>query len=263
MPKPPVEFAHVLLSHRPLVDKIVKALTARHRMTPADVEDFTATVHLRLIEDDYAVLRAYAGRSDWSTYLFAVIRRTLQDWHRTRWGRWRPSRTATRLGPAAVLIERLVALDGHRVSEAIDMMRGQYGIESPVEELETLAAQLPMPPPRTFVSDDALAQVPSPAHGPEAAARTAQVSQTAMRVAQMLQAALARLPSQDRLILQLRFEQDLSMAAIGRVVGVDGKALYRRVDRLLAALRTDLLEGGVAAADVNLVLSEQGFDHDY
>ncbi|GMV23009.1 MAG: hypothetical protein AMXMBFR57_29580 [Acidimicrobiia bacterium] len=259
MPVPPVEFAHVLLTHRSQIERITQALASRHRLSPPDAEDFAAAVHLKFIEDDYAILRAFAGRSQWSTYLFAVIRRTLQDWHRARWGRWRPTATASRLGPLAVELERLTARDGHTMQEAINILASQSGDPDAARTLDALAAQLPAPSRPTFVSDAALVDVPGDTTA-EASVDAREVTALAGRVASLMHSSLSRLSAEDQLILRLRFEQGLPMSAIGRAVGVDGKLLYRRVERMLEAVRGDLVSAGVSSEHVAEVLSRQGFD---
>lgn len=259
MPVPPVEFAQVLLTHRSQIERITQALSSRHHLSASDAEDFAAAVHLKFIEDDYAILRAFAGRSEWSTYLFAVIRRTLQDWQRARWGRWRPTATATRLGPLAVELERLIVRDRHTPGEAIGILQTRPEHREAGPALEALVAQLPTTARRTFVSDDALAGMPSDAAA-DARVEERDVTTLTSHVSTAMQASLARLSAQDQLILRLRFEQDLSMSAIGRAIGVDGKTLYRRVDRLLDGVRAELQTAGVSAAQASEVLSRRGFD---
>ncbi len=259
MPVPPVEFAQVLLTHRSQIERITQALASRHHLSASDAEDFAAAVHLKFIDDDYAVLRAFAGRSEWSTYLFAVIRRTLQDWHRARWGRWRPTATATKLGPVAVELERLIVRDRHTSSEAIGILQSRPQHRHAGAALEALVAQLPATARRTFVSDAALATMPGDA---EADQRVEERDVTALtaHVSNVMRASLDRLSAQDQLILRLRFEQDLPMSAIGRAIGVDGKTLYRRVDRLLDGVRAELQAAGVSPTQVSDVLSRRGFD---
>jgi hypothetical protein len=58
----------------------------------------------------------------------------------------------------------------------------------------------------------------------------------------------------DRLILQLRFEQDLTIADIARLLQIEQKPLYRKVDALLARLREALETEGVSAGDVAAML---------
>ena len=58
--------------------------------------------------------------------------------------------------------------------------------------------------------------------------------------------AVAALESRDRLILKLRFEDDESVPTIARIVGATSVGhTYRRIDAILAELRTSLIRTGV------------------
>jgi RNA polymerase sigma factor (sigma-70 family) len=64
-----------------------------------------------------------------------------------------------------------------------------------------------------------------------------------------LQSALARLGVADRLLLRLRFEDELSVPEIARLLGV-GSAfkVYRDINRLLTTLRAELQAAGIRGA---------------
>jgi DNA-directed RNA polymerase specialized sigma24 family protein len=76
----------------------------------------------------------------------------------------------------------------------------------------------------------------------------------------VLESALTRLTPQEQLILRLRFDEGLPMPAIGRLVGVSGRRLYGRVERVLASLRQELEDRGITADDAADVLARRGFD---
>ena len=64
-----------------------------------------------------------------------------------------------------------------------------------------------------------------------------------------LEAALATLETQDRVILRLRFEDEVSVPEIARLLRLGSPfALYRRIDRILAGLRTALEAAGIRDA---------------
>ena len=61
-----------------------------------------------------------------------------------------------------------------------------------------------------------------------------------------LDAALARLETEDRVILRLRFEDDVSVPEIARLLGLGSPfALYRRISRILAGVRRTLEAAGI------------------
>ena len=67
----------------------------------------------------------------------------------------------------------------------------------------------------------------------------------AARVEVALRKAMEGLGAQDRLIFALRFHDGRSLVDIARALRLDQKALYRRVERLLRALHSQLMAGGI------------------
>jgi RNA polymerase sigma factor (sigma-70 family) len=67
--------------------------------------------------------------------------------------------------------------------------------------------------------------------------------------ADRLRAALERLDTADRMILRYRFQDDLPVPRIARMLGIGSPfVLYRRIDRILATLRRDLAAAGIEDA---------------
>jgi DNA-directed RNA polymerase specialized sigma24 family protein len=61
-----------------------------------------------------------------------------------------------------------------------------------------------------------------------------------------LDAALARLDTEDRVILRLRFEDDVSVPEIARLLNLGSPfSLYRRLNRILASVRRTLEAAGI------------------
>jgi hypothetical protein len=78
----------VFLENLPVIQEIV-AHSAR-RFSPQDGEDFSQTVMIRLIEEDYRILREFKGRSSLRTYLAIAIKRMLLDYQNHLWGSGMP-----------------------------------------------------------------------------------------------------------------------------------------------------------------------------
>ena len=73
-------------------------LSRRNRLGTDEREDFTSYAMLKLVENDYARLRKYRGDSSFRTYLTVVMQRLFLDYRTQKWGKWRPSTTATPRG---------------------------------------------------------------------------------------------------------------------------------------------------------------------
>lgn len=260
----PVDPSTLYLTHRALIDRTIASVCRRSHVSRADADDFASATHLHLIDQDYAVLRAYQGRADIAGFLHAVIRRLFQDWRNANWGRWRPSACARRQGAVAMLLETLLVRDRRPLHEAIDVLRTNHGVTESSETLEAMAASFPPRAMRTFVTADVLADRAADEmdEAGSAAARVdrQEVEASADRVSAALDDVLAALPVQDQVILRMRFENGAAISTISRVLGLEQQPLYRRVERLLAGLRAALEHRGVDAAEVRDVIHRRGFE---
>jgi RNA polymerase sigma factor (sigma-70 family) len=256
--------SELYLSHRALIDQTINAVSRRNRVSYADTEDFRSIAHMHVIDDDYAVLRAYQGRADIAAFLHAVIRRLFQDWRNANWGRWRPSASVRRDGAVAIQLETLLVRDRRPLHEAIETLRTNCGVTMSPAELEALAATFPARAMRRFVTEDELGATPNDSASEYASASAgvdrAESASAAEKISTALAAALDGLPPQDQLILRMRFENNAPVSTISRVLGLDQQPLYRRLDRLRARLRATLEQAGVGADEARDALQRGGFD---
>src|SRR5690349_4242917 len=100
------------------IDRISESMCRRNGVRGADAEDFASDVKLKLLQDDYAVLRKYRGASSTTTFLTVVIANLFRDYRVKAWGRWRPSAEAKRRGETAVLLETAIYRDGRSFEDA-------------------------------------------------------------------------------------------------------------------------------------------------
>lgn len=242
-----MDYQQLLVEHLDLIDQIVRTM-GRRRHLSAEQEEFTGFVRLRLIENDYAVLRKFQHRSSWRTYLAAVIERLSLDFCVERWGRWRPSAVADRLGPVAVLLERLVTRDGYTLDEALEIVQTSQSSGLSVRELRDLWGQVPARLKTSEVGEQAAATVPSPETS-GSRVDDAEHRMSVERLARTLQSAIAALPDQDRVLLTLRYRHDLSIAQIARTSGLSVPTLHRRLDRTIKELKRALTNSGVAPGE--------------
>ncbi len=242
-----------------LVERLLTTVCRRHAFPPDESEEFASWAKLRLIDDDYAVFRKWQERSSLSTYLTTVILNLFRDYRIHRWGKWRPSAEAKRLGTVAVQLETLLARDGRSLDEAIGVLRTNLGVERSPAELEELAARLPPRVRRRFEGEAALERVAAPER-PDDGVRDGELREIAGRAQQQLGDALARLEKQERLLLKLRFGDGMAVVDIARLVGEPAKPLYGRIERALGALRRELEQHGVAAAEVAALVGWAGLD---
>lgn len=246
--------AHPLLPHLPLVEGIASSLARRKRLSREEAEDFLSEVRLKLLQDDAAALRNFEGRSKLRTYLSAVVSRHLVDFRRRRWGRWRPSAAAKRMGGTAVELERLIERDGRTFRDAVGILRRNHGVDESEEELAEMAGRLPQRTTgRRFEGDDALARLGG-GPSPEEPLAESEMAATADRAESALNRALSDLDAEDRLLLKLCFERGLKISQIARTLGREQKPLYRRFQRLYRELRERLAAADLTASAITTML---------
>jgi RNA polymerase sigma factor (sigma-70 family) len=236
-----------------VIHGIVAAACRRARRYGPDAEDFAASVHLALIENDYAVLRKYQGRCAFSTYLTVVIERLMEDERNRTMGRWRPSAEATRLGPAALLLESLVRRDRRSLEAALPFVE-TVDPSLTREQIEAMLRQIPERSARAQATplDDVSAVLRTPDET-DALALSNETRPLSTRTNDVVRETLAALPAEDRALLQFRFAESMKIADISRMLRLPQRPLYRRIEALLERFRASLSAAGVeggAAADL-------------
>lgn len=238
------------------IERIARYVAHKQHLNPTEAEEFTQEVRVRLLDDDYAIFRKFEDRSSLSTYLTTVIARIYQQWRVEQWGKWRPSAEARRLGEKAIVLERLMTRDGFSFGEAVRVLTTPGGSQYTVEELEALYLRLPLRTPRPIpVSDEVL---------PEAVAADAETDdrvqardreRAARHTASAIDGLLRDLDAEDRLILQMRFWDARKVPDIARILHIEQKKIYKRLDKLFGSLRRGLERAGVSQSDVAGILS--------
>src|SRR5688572_21522092 len=206
----------LFLAQLPLIERIAAWVCARRGLRGADAEDFASTVKLRFIENDYEVLGRFEGRSSLPTYVTAVVQRLYLDFQAARFGKWRPSAEARRLGPVALRLETLLYRDGLTFEEAQGVLRTDHGVSETRETLFDLTLKLPRRVSRKHAST-AEREAPDRGAGPSAAEQ-AERDIVAERTFGALRKALACLAARDRIVLRMHVEGGLSVADVARAL---------------------------------------------
>ena len=242
-----------------LIERLLRTVCRRNAFPVDDSEEFAGWARIRLIEDDYAVLRKFRGGSSLSTYLTVVIVNLFKSYRVHRWGRWRPSAEAKRAGAVAIQLETLTSRDGRPLEEAIQVLRTNYGCEATPEALRELAARLPSRVPRRFESDERLALVADPVATDTRLAESER-RRAAAATERLLAEAMAELATEERLMLKLRFAEGVTVADIAIALGVPAKPLYVRFERCLGQLRRSLEARGLDAETAGSLVGWAGLD---
>jgi RNA polymerase sigma factor for flagellar operon FliA len=253
----------LFLSELGLIERVIDWVCRRHRLWGADAQDFHSTVKLRLIERDYEILAKFEGRCSLRTYLTVVINRLCLDYQAQRFGKWRASAAARRLGPLAVRLEALLYRDGLTLDEARGMLQSQLPVAASADELYELSRKLP---PRTRRRPHEHDPEEPPGGEPVQAAKgtcvleKAERQRLADRIFEALGRALRTLPGHDRTLLRLNLEDGFPIADIARVLGEDQRTLYRRKTAIVERLRAELGAEGICHKDGHELLSILDWD---
>jgi DNA-directed RNA polymerase specialized sigma24 family protein len=237
-----VTFEQLIAQQRPHLERLVHSIARRNLLASSDIEDFRAAVERALERNDYELLRAFDGRSTWETYLHTVLLREFYLFQLSLWGDWRPSATARRMGPAAMLLEELVARDGFLLSDAVDWMRSTHRVDQPRHKLMHLAERLGLGRPLPRRIPLVVEAVPN----------------GEMRHA--VRDALLQLTADDRLLLELRFRDRQPLTRIAALLKVEVRRLQRRLEEVKSQIRERLIAQGFEAAAVEAFLSAADSD---
>ncbi|HYC88331.1 MAG TPA: sigma-70 family RNA polymerase sigma factor [Thermoanaerobaculia bacterium] len=249
------------LEHLASIERIAAFVARKNHLNPDDTVEFVQVVRCRLFEDDYAIIRKFEGRSSFTTYLTTVINRLFYEWRVKEWGKWRPSAEARRIGDVAIMLERLVTRDGFTFSEAARVLTMRAGAGVSIAELEAIYLRLPPRNPRPVVVSGEVS--------PDAAIVESDADErvgkrdrerTLRQAVQTIDSVLESFGEDDRLILKLRFWKSYKVPEIARVMQLDQKKLYKRLEKLFATFRRALESAGVSRADIDALLVRG--DHD-
>ena len=246
-----MDVAELFGSNLRVIDRVARGVCHRAGVEGADAEDFVSAARLALMEDDYAVLRRYQGRSSLPTFLSVVFQNLLCDQRTSALGRWRPSREAERMGPAGVMLETLLRRD-HRPFDDVLPLLHHLDPTLTRERVEAMAARLPhrQPRPRPVEIDEAVADtVPSPDRADDRALDR-EARDLSDRASLVVRQTLAGLPLEDRMLIRFRFARAMSIADISRMLRLPQRPLYRRIEALTQRLREALLAAGLDAASL-------------
>lgn len=242
----------LLVENLDLIERVIRFTSRRQRLDESEAEEFASIVKLKLVENDYAIVRKFAGRSQFATFITTVVQRMLLDYRIHQWGKWHASAEAKRLGDLAVELELLLHRDGRTIDDALPLLQDRHP-EATREGLEHLAARLPERRARRRMVDLSEAESVAVEAETEEHILNAERQRTCLRLSSAMRKVIARLAENDRLLLQLRFECRLTVAQIARSMHVEQKLLYRRIEKLMRDLRAELERAGIdphAAADL-------------
>lgn len=237
------------------VEEIISFVCRRNGIQDSLAEDFRSELHLKLMADDFAVLRKFQHKSSFKTYLSMVVQHAFQDFRNKVWGKWRPSTAAKNLGETAIRLEMLTHRDGLSFTEAVQVLRTNEGIGDSEAALQTLYQRLPHRDRRTHVDGEILENLSEPDSSPDAALQRNEAKHRRRRMASALTKALGRLDPEDHYILTMHYREGIKVSVLAQTLQMEQRPLYRRMKKILGGLHEEMRREGIMKEDVKDVLT--------
>lgn len=252
----------VFLDNLPLIEQVIRYVSLAHGLRGADAEDFASHAKLKLIEDDYGVFRKFHGRCTLKTYLNTVISRLCINLKIHNQGRWRPSVDALRMGEAAIRLEELVFRRQHTLQEATEMLLQDHRFSLDRSAVRKMYENLPHRHLRTEIQMDEEHE-PSPSMMAQSSLLRPDAKDLGRKLMNTINRFSAALTPQDRLILRLRFEENLKISEIASSLRLDQRPLYARMQKILQGFREALAADGITSDEclesMDLIVKEIHF----
>ncbi len=236
----------------PIIEDVIAFHSSRGRLASEEREDFHSWAICKLIENDYARIRKFEGRSSFRSFLSVIVGHLLVDYWASKGGRRRHSSSAQIFAPEGVWLERYLRR-GHTVSEAIQLVQSNHSSPLSGDELYHITIQLPLTRKRpTYVAESAGVQVGSVDASPERLIEAKGDDASRAQLEAVLEHALARLSSDERVFVRMRFEDGSRINEIAKAFHIPEKAFYRRFQGTLRRLRKALEAAGLDAGCLDL-----------
>lgn len=206
-------------------------------------DDCFEFVCAKLSDDNFRRLKAFNpdGPAKFQTWLTAVTANLCKDWRRSLYGRKRLPEIVRQLPEFDQLIFECFFRQGMTHHECLHVLRSRFPkltleqISDANARLHSILSsnqrwQLSIRRDEPDSSDSAAAEIDTNDEGPEL---NVQSDEDLLR----LEKAMARLEPQQRLLLQLRYQQDLTLKEVAQLTGLtDSFKARREIDAALTAL---------------------------
>jgi RNA polymerase sigma factor for flagellar operon FliA len=217
---------------------------------------------IKLIENDYAVIRKFEGRSSLRTFISTVVANAFKDYRIHQLGKFRPSPEAKRLGACAKELDLLLHRDQRTMEEAIPILLARYPKETR-ETLYPLAQRLPGHNARPRPVDITNAANVPAADEAEEKVLAGERREKSRRLSRVLGEAIKKLSKVDRQMLGLHFKFGMTVAEISRSLRIEQKLLYPRMTKLKEGLREAAERAGFGPDDIAELIGQEGLELDF
>ena len=239
-----------LVKHLPVIDAAIKVACRRHEILDDQAEEFASHTKLKLIENDYHLIRSFQGKSSFRTYLFTVINRIFIDWLRMMKGRWRPSEYAKRLGQMGIKLEELMARKKLSYQEACYAIKINHGVNIDSREFRKLAdkisKQLSTNPRQVDIPLEKINNSESTLKDPVIDKNSQEIRE---KIVSIIKDVSESLEANDKLILKMHFHDNLGISVISRILKQKRHGVDARLKFILVGFKEKILANGININD--------------
>jgi RNA polymerase sigma factor (sigma-70 family) len=239
------------------VESIIRAVCFRNRLKPEETEEFASEVKLRLVEEDYRILRVFTGKSSIETYLTTVVANMVRDMIRERDGRWRPSEEAKRLGEVAERIEELIYRFRYPFHEAHQILTTNFGFTISEKDARDIYFKLKIREGRPVsVSTDE--EFHDGRGTPETEMIASEQNLLEQRIGNIIDVLRGQLSATDRLMLKMAFEDNLKLTVVAEQLHLTRADVDRRIREILTIFKRGILQQGINYNEVRELIGDLG-----
>lgn len=202
------------------------------------------------------------GKAKFETWLSVVVRNLCFDWLRKRFGRRRPFRSMQRLPVFENEVFQLHVRQGMRLEETFAHLKARHP-DTTLQDVEAAAARVEqaLSPRHRWLLQQYSAERETVRIGvaeengamaidPVDPRPTPEIELLEREDQQRLSEALGKLEPDERLLIRLRFEENLSLAEIAKLTGADdAQRAHYRLTMVLSKLRKFLTPGSLKTAE--------------
>ncbi|MAF20944.1 MAG: hypothetical protein CMI55_04765 [Parcubacteria group bacterium] len=247
----------LLESNLNITNEVVRKFCYRHSITGDDADECNSYVYEKLLENGCRKIREFKGGSSYKTYITVVISRILID--RMRSGRrWRPSQKAMDMGEDAVILEELVYRKNYSFEQAYSTLTTNHGASISRDrayEMVTLLQRrhVRSKRPRVVELMDNVSDERDIA--PDRAAVMKEISEKKGRLENVMENIRESLSDEDRLLLRMRFEGNVKISKIARVLKRERNYVDKKLKTIFVIFREELLSRDISIGDLKDIIT--------
>jgi RNA polymerase sigma factor (sigma-70 family) len=231
----------------------IEAVCKRHFAAENDRNECYVFVIDSLRADNFKRLRAFQGKSRFSTYLYSLVNSLVIDFRRRKYGRRRFPAAVLKLGPWAEAVYRLICWQKFSPDDAYDFLQidGLYdnSYEQFLREIVPIQNAPCRQDPRFSSLDHPHAeplQKPDEAHSNPLETLLDKLDrERRIEAIKIIRETTPKWPEKDQLLVRLVYGSDHPVRTAATIIGLSTAAARRRLKGLLIKYREILLAAGI------------------